>query len=368
MAADGDEDELALLYFTGGTTGRPKGVMLTHRNLVANSFHKTLACSVPARRRLPRGGARSSTSRARLRLVSILWLGGSLVLLPAFDAADEPRPDRAPPRHRGDPGPDDAGRPRGGTGRTAARRVVVAPARARGVSDHDRSLAEGARDVPELPSSPSSTARPRRRRSSPASRTKNAISRVVGSGPSVSPRSASRSPCSTRRERAVRWVLAGEVVVRGPNVMVGLLGEPRGDRSRARRRVVPHRRHRLRRRRALPVFARSREGHDRLGWRERVLARSGGRAQLSPRGARSRGVRCARRTLGRGSPRGRRRPRRVAPVGDAARRASRPLPTDDRRVQGSEAHRRAGRATSQVGTGQDPQARAARPYWETGDR
>lgn len=31
------EDDVALLQYTGGTTGSPKGVMLTHRNLVANS-------------------------------------------------------------------------------------------------------------------------------------------------------------------------------------------------------------------------------------------------------------------------------------------------------------------------------------------
>lgn len=31
-------DDLALLQYTGGTTGVPKGVMLTHRNIVANAF------------------------------------------------------------------------------------------------------------------------------------------------------------------------------------------------------------------------------------------------------------------------------------------------------------------------------------------
>src|SRR5699024_7716140 len=30
------EEDLALLQYTGGTTGRPKGVMLTHFNLVSN--------------------------------------------------------------------------------------------------------------------------------------------------------------------------------------------------------------------------------------------------------------------------------------------------------------------------------------------
>ncbi|WP_285858585.1 long-chain-fatty-acid--CoA ligase [Bhargavaea ginsengi] len=34
---DIDQDDLALLQYTGGTTGSPKGVMLTHRNLIANT-------------------------------------------------------------------------------------------------------------------------------------------------------------------------------------------------------------------------------------------------------------------------------------------------------------------------------------------
>ena len=31
------EEDLALLQYTGGTTGFPKGVMLTHKNLIANT-------------------------------------------------------------------------------------------------------------------------------------------------------------------------------------------------------------------------------------------------------------------------------------------------------------------------------------------
>jgi long-chain acyl-CoA synthetase len=39
LGADVTEETLAGLFYTGGTTGASKGVMLTHRNLIANSFH-----------------------------------------------------------------------------------------------------------------------------------------------------------------------------------------------------------------------------------------------------------------------------------------------------------------------------------------
>src|SRR6185436_19938141 len=40
------ESTVAALFYTGGTTGTSKGVMLTHRNLVANAMHKIVACSL----------------------------------------------------------------------------------------------------------------------------------------------------------------------------------------------------------------------------------------------------------------------------------------------------------------------------------
>jgi long-chain acyl-CoA synthetase len=45
-------DDIAVLQYTGGTTGLAKGAMLTHGNLVAN-MQQVLACFVPDRPRRP---------------------------------------------------------------------------------------------------------------------------------------------------------------------------------------------------------------------------------------------------------------------------------------------------------------------------
>src|SRR6266566_4283856 len=37
------DDDLSGLYYTGGTTGRAKGVMLSHKNVVSNAFHMIMA-------------------------------------------------------------------------------------------------------------------------------------------------------------------------------------------------------------------------------------------------------------------------------------------------------------------------------------
>jgi long-chain acyl-CoA synthetase len=86
LGAGVGEDDLGLLYFTSGTTGRPKGVMLTHRNVVANAFHKTIACGLQEDDVFLAAGPFFHVA-GTAPILSLVWLGGSLVVLPAFDAA-----------------------------------------------------------------------------------------------------------------------------------------------------------------------------------------------------------------------------------------------------------------------------------------
>jgi len=80
-----EPEDVAVLQYTGGTTGRPKGAMLTHRSLVANAFQVT---------------ARDQTQPGEARVLLILPLfhvygmmvmnvglkrGSRLVLLPRFE-------------------------------------------------------------------------------------------------------------------------------------------------------------------------------------------------------------------------------------------------------------------------------------------
>jgi long-chain acyl-CoA synthetase len=78
------EDDLAGLFYTGGTTGTSKGVMLTHRNLVANATHTQFIQPMTQRDRYliiaPMFHAAGSVS-----VLQSIFLGATQVILPVFD-------------------------------------------------------------------------------------------------------------------------------------------------------------------------------------------------------------------------------------------------------------------------------------------
>ena len=79
------EDTVAGLFYTGGTTGAAKGVMLTHRNLLANAQHFGMCWPFTSEMRwlvvAPLFHAAGS-----IAVLSTVWNAGEHVILPAFDA------------------------------------------------------------------------------------------------------------------------------------------------------------------------------------------------------------------------------------------------------------------------------------------
>jgi long-chain acyl-CoA synthetase len=80
------ENDLAGLFYTGGTTGASKGVMLSHRNLIANTFHWMA--------RVPHDGSDVMLVMAPLfhaagsnGVLANIWTTGTQVMLPTFDPA-----------------------------------------------------------------------------------------------------------------------------------------------------------------------------------------------------------------------------------------------------------------------------------------
>ena len=81
-----DQHALAAISYTGGTTGTPKGVMLSHANLLANALHNLVAT-----------GHRRETRFLNVcpmfhvagiaNLYACAWVGAVQVVLPRFDAA-----------------------------------------------------------------------------------------------------------------------------------------------------------------------------------------------------------------------------------------------------------------------------------------
>ncbi|MFT7289288.1 MAG: long-chain acyl-CoA synthetase [Halieaceae bacterium] len=84
LGADVDENDLAGLFYTGGTTGASKGVMLTHRNLIANSYNWLAA--------VPQSSSDKTLLMAPLfhaagsnGVLGAIWQGSCQVTLGAFD-------------------------------------------------------------------------------------------------------------------------------------------------------------------------------------------------------------------------------------------------------------------------------------------
>jgi long-chain acyl-CoA synthetase len=82
---DLEPDTLAGLFYTGGTTGAAKGVMLTHRNLVANALHfqvcwrfRPETCWLIAAPLFHAAGS--------IAVLATVWNAGKQVVLRAFDA------------------------------------------------------------------------------------------------------------------------------------------------------------------------------------------------------------------------------------------------------------------------------------------
>jgi len=80
-----DENDPAALFYTGGTTGKSKGVILTHRNLVANAFHKVVACSLDASDVFLAAPPMFHVAGVA-PLVGLVWNGARSVTVPSFDA------------------------------------------------------------------------------------------------------------------------------------------------------------------------------------------------------------------------------------------------------------------------------------------
>ncbi len=77
-------DDLAGLFYTGGTTGAAKGVMLTHGNLIANAYH-FMACwpFAPDTRWLV--VAPMFHAAGTIGVLATVWAGGRHVILPGFE-------------------------------------------------------------------------------------------------------------------------------------------------------------------------------------------------------------------------------------------------------------------------------------------
>lgn len=80
-------DDVAGVFYTGGTTGRQKGALLTHSNLVANAKHALITLAYSEHDRYLHAGPMFHLADGA-STVALTWVGGTHVIMPGF----APRP------------------------------------------------------------------------------------------------------------------------------------------------------------------------------------------------------------------------------------------------------------------------------------
>jgi O-succinylbenzoic acid--CoA ligase len=87
-AAAVEEEAAAVILYTSGTTGRPKGAMLTHLNVVHSAAHFVTCMGIAAEDRSLLAVPASHVTGLIANIASFVAAGGALVVMPAFKAAE----------------------------------------------------------------------------------------------------------------------------------------------------------------------------------------------------------------------------------------------------------------------------------------
>lgn len=80
-------DDTCVIMYTSGTTGRPKGAMLTHGNLTWNAFNVLIELDLVADERALVAAPLFHTAGLNMLTLPVLLKGGTCVLVEAFDPA-----------------------------------------------------------------------------------------------------------------------------------------------------------------------------------------------------------------------------------------------------------------------------------------